>query len=52
VLLAAFGIGLIEVFGARYIGPFYRDIVVFAVFALVLLLFPRGIGGARKARTV
>lgn len=52
VLLAGFGIGLIEVFGARYIGPFYRDIVVFAVFALVLLLFPRGIGGARKARTV
>ncbi len=52
VLLAAFGIGLIEVFGARYIGPFYRDIVVFVVFALVLVLFPRGIGGARKARAV
>jgi len=52
VLLAAFAIGLIEVFGARYIGPFYRDIVVFVLFALVLLLVPHGIGGSRKARAV
>jgi len=52
VLAAAFAIGLIEVFGARYIGPFYRDIVVFVLFALVLLLVPQGIGGSRKARAV
>lgn len=52
VLVAAFLIGLIEAFGARYIGPLYRDIVVFAVFAVVLLIFPQGLWGERKARAV
>ncbi|GAA0570829.1 branched-chain amino acid ABC transporter permease [Actinomadura livida] len=52
VLLAAFAIGLIEAFGARYIGPGYRDIVVFAVFCAVLLTFPQGLFGERRVRTV
>ncbi len=52
VWVAGLGIGLLEAFGASYIGPFWRDIVVFLVFAAVLLLFPRGLFGGRKARTV
>ncbi|MEV4133735.1 branched-chain amino acid ABC transporter permease [Dactylosporangium sp. NPDC049742] len=52
VLIAAFGIGLIEAFGARYIGPLYRDVVVFGVFAVVLLAFPQGLFGDRKVRAV
>lgn len=51
-LVAGFGIGLIEALGARYIGPMYRDVVVFAVFAVTLLALPQGLFGARKARTV
>ncbi len=52
VLLAAFAIGVIEALGARYIGPLYRDIVVFLVFAVTLLAFPQGLAGGRKERTV
>jgi branched-chain amino acid transport system permease protein len=53
VLLAAFAIGIVEALGARYIGPLYRDIVVFLVFAVTLLAFPQGLaGGRRKERMV
>ncbi|MEU5879992.1 branched-chain amino acid ABC transporter permease [Spirillospora sp. NPDC047279] len=52
VLLAAFAIGIVEALGARYIGPLYRDIVVFAVFAVTLLTFPQGLAGGRKERVV
>jgi branched-chain amino acid transport system permease protein len=52
VLLAAFAIGVVEALGARYIGPLYRDIVVFAVFAVTLLAFPHGLAGGRKERVV
>ncbi|MFC5745851.1 branched-chain amino acid ABC transporter permease [Actinomadura rugatobispora] len=52
VLLAAFAIGIIEALGARYIGPLYRDIVVFVVFAVTLLAFPQGLAGGRKERVV
>ncbi|MCC5577483.1 branched-chain amino acid ABC transporter permease [Microtetraspora sp. AC03309] len=52
VLIAGFGIGLIEAFGARYIGPLYRDVVVFVVFAIVLLALPQGLFGGRKVRAV
>ncbi|MER7274649.1 branched-chain amino acid ABC transporter permease [Dactylosporangium sp. NPDC000244] len=52
VLVAALGIGLVEAFGARYIGPLYRDIVVFVVFAIVLLALPQGLFGDRKVRAV
>lgn len=52
VLTAAFGIGIVEALGARYLGPSYRDIVVFVVFAAFLLILPGGIAGRRKARTV
>ncbi|GAA2373126.1 branched-chain amino acid ABC transporter permease [Dactylosporangium salmoneum] len=52
VLVAALGIGLIEAFGARYIGPLYRDVVVFVVFAIVLLALPHGLFGDRKVRAV
>jgi branched-chain amino acid transport system permease protein len=52
VLIAAFAIGIVEAFGARYIGPMYRDIVVFLVFAVTLLAFPQGLSGQRKVRAV
>ncbi|WP_238010605.1 branched-chain amino acid ABC transporter permease [Dactylosporangium sp. AC04546] len=52
VLIAALGIGLVEAFGARYIGPLYRDVVVFVVFAIVLLALPHGLFGDRKVRAV
>lgn len=52
VLVAGLAIGLIEAYGARYIGPLYRDIVVFLVFAVVLLARPQGLFGDRKVRAV
>lgn len=52
VLVAAFAIGIVEAFGARYIGPMYRDIVVFLVFAVILLAFPQGLAGRRQVRAV
>lgn len=52
VLLAAFGIGLVEAVGARYVGPMYRDLLVFAVFVVLLLSFPQGLWGERKVRAV
>ncbi|MBO2453174.1 branched-chain amino acid ABC transporter permease [Actinomadura barringtoniae] len=52
VLLAAFAIGVAEALGARYIGPLYRDVVVFAVFAVTLLAFPQGLARRQKVRLV
>ena len=52
VLVAAFAIGLVEAFGARYIGPTYRDLIVFVVFVALLTAFPQGIWGERKVRAV
>ncbi|MBV8781189.1 MAG: branched-chain amino acid ABC transporter permease [Phycisphaerae bacterium] len=45
-------IGLIEFFGVQYIGSDYRDVYVFAVLILVLLVRPQGILGQVRTEKV
>jgi branched-chain amino acid transport system permease protein len=45
-MLGGLLIGLIEFFGAQYISTDYRDVYVFLVLILVLLIRPRGLLGA------
>jgi len=52
VLVAGFTVGLVEAFGSRYVGPSYRDDLVFLLFVAVLMAFPNGISGKRRARAV
>jgi branched-chain amino acid transport system permease protein len=44
-MLGGFLIGIIELFGAAYTYPEYRDIYVFALLIIVLLVRPSGILG-------
>lgn len=45
-------LGLVEVYGAEYIGPSYRNVVVFASLLIFLFARPQGIFGRVSARTV
>lgn len=51
-LIGGFATGLIYAFVARYIGAAYPQLVVFAVFLLILFLRPRGLFGAPVERRV
>lgn len=51
-LLAGLCIGLIEAYVNYFVGPYYGEYAVFAVFALVLLVRPQGIFGHRTLRLV
>jgi branched-chain amino acid transport system permease protein len=50
--LGGFACGLSEAFVARYLGSEYQTLAVFALLLLTLLLFPTGLLGERKVRTV
>ncbi|MBL0926360.1 MAG: branched-chain amino acid ABC transporter permease [Phycisphaerales bacterium] len=45
-MLGGFLIGLIELFGARYLDPGLRDVYVFSILILVLLFKPTGLLGS------
>jgi len=45
-------IGLIELFGAAYLSPQFRDVYVFALLILVLLVQPGGLMGSRVMEKV
>jgi len=49
-VLAAFALGLVEVFTVAQIGSSYRDAVSFVVLFLILLVRPRGLLGQAVAR--
>lgn len=51
-LVAAFAVGIVEAFGARYIGPGYRDVLVFVLFVGALMVFPQGLFGGGRVRAV
>lgn len=51
-VVGGFGVGLIEVFAARYLGSEWPNITVFVLLLIVLLLIPQGIFGRRAGRTV
>lgn len=51
-MLGGFLIGLIELFGAAYLSPHLRDIYVFSILILVLLVRPSGILGKSVAEKV
>lgn len=51
-ILGGLGLGIIEAFGADYIGPGYRDAIVFGVLLLMLAIKPAGIFGRESVRTV
>jgi branched-chain amino acid transport system permease protein len=51
-LAGGVAVGIAEVAAARYIGDGYQDIVVFALFLVVVLLRPNGVFGTRVGRTV
>jgi branched-chain amino acid transport system permease protein len=46
-LLGGMVVGITEEFGAAAIGPSYRDLVVFSLLVLVLVLRPNGLLGRR-----
>ena len=45
-------LGLIESFGVDFFGAGYRDVIVFALLILVLMLRPQGIFGKHSARRI
>jgi len=49
-VIAAYGLGVVEVFTVAQLGSSYRDAVSFAVLFLVLLLRPRGLLGQAATR--
>jgi branched-chain amino acid transport system permease protein len=51
-MLGGFLIALIELFGAAYLSPHLRDIYVFSILIVVLLVRPSGILGATVAEKV
>src|SRR5690606_19860177 len=51
-VIGGFGVGLIEVFAARYLGSEWPNITVFVLLLIVLLVIPQGIFGRRTGRTV
>lgn len=51
-LIGGFGVGLLELFGARYLGSEWQNIGVFVLLLVVLLVLPQGITGTSKQRTV
>jgi branched-chain amino acid transport system permease protein len=51
-LIGGFAVGLIETFGARYVGSDWQNIIVFALLLVVLLVIPSGIFGRRAGRAV
>jgi branched-chain amino acid transport system permease protein len=51
-MLGGFLIGLIELFGAAYLSPHLRDIYVFSILIVVLLVRPSGILGSTVAEKV
>lgn len=51
-LIGAFGVGLIEIFAARYLGTAWENITVFVLLLAILLFIPNGIFARRSVRTV
>jgi branched-chain amino acid transport system permease protein len=51
-MLGGFLIALIELFGAAYLSPHLRDIYVFSILIIVLLVRPAGILGTSVAEKV
>ncbi|MGN7860905.1 branched-chain amino acid ABC transporter permease [Microbacterium sp. 22303] len=51
-LIGGFGVGLIEIFAARYLGTAWENITVFILLLLILLFIPNGIFARRVGRTV
>jgi branched-chain amino acid transport system permease protein len=51
-MLGGLLIGLIEFFGAQYVSTDYRDVYVFLVLILVLLIRPRGLLGSKVVEKV
>ena len=51
-IIGGLGIGLAEGLAARYIGPNYGNMTVFALFLVVLLVRPTGLFGRRLVRAV
>jgi branched-chain amino acid transport system permease protein len=51
-VVAGFLLGVVEALVALFIGPFYGDFAVFAVFVLVLLFRSQGLFGNRNLRLV
>ncbi|HMX62694.1 MAG TPA: branched-chain amino acid ABC transporter permease, partial [Candidatus Sumerlaeota bacterium] len=45
-------IGLLELYGAAYLSPHYRDVYVFALLIIVLLVRPTGIFGSTAVEKV
>lgn len=51
-LIGGFAVGLLEEFGARYLGTGLQNITVFVILLIVLLVLPRGIFGRSAERAV
>jgi branched-chain amino acid transport system permease protein len=51
-MLGGFLIGMVELFGAAYLSPQLRDVYVFSLLILVLLVRPTGILGQGVAEKV
>jgi branched-chain amino acid transport system permease protein len=51
-VVGGFVVGLLEMFGARYLGTDWQNISVFVLLLIVLLVLPNGIFGRRTERVV
>lgn len=51
-LIGGFGVGLLEVFSARYLGSEWQNITVFLLLLAVLLFIPHGVLGKSTGREV
>jgi branched-chain amino acid transport system permease protein len=51
-VIGGFGVGFLETFAARYIGSEWRNIAVFVVLLIIMMVRPQGIFGRRVERAV
>jgi branched-chain amino acid transport system permease protein len=49
IVLGGLVVGLAEEFGAAWVGPQYRDVIVFSLLVLILVARPQGLLGAQAA---
>lgn len=51
-IIGGFGVGLVEIFIARYLGTAWQNIAVFLLLLVILMFIPHGIFARRAGRTV
>ncbi|SDH51757.1 branched-chain amino acid ABC transporter permease [Pseudonocardia oroxyli] len=51
-LLGGLGVGVVEIFAARYLGTAWQNIAIFVLLLLILMFIPKGLFARRVARAI